>query len=92
MSEYSNDFVETFRMKSPLPEKPWFDCDTTPPMRGRYATRKTPDKFKAEAMTLLRGVSEGQIGIYESAFGGRFYGYAIKYSGDEPFFEEPSKD
>jgi hypothetical protein len=87
---YSNAFIETFRCDTPLPKTPWFDCDTTPPLRSRYATRKTPEKFKAEALRMLAGVTEGQIGIYASYFGG-LYGYAIKYPNSEPYFE-PNTD
>lgn len=72
---------------------PFFDVDTTPAFRGRYATRKTPEFFKQEAVKLLDDhVIEGQIGIYASAFGGDFYGYAIKYAGEPAYFEEPPGD
>ena len=45
---------------------------------------------KAEAMRLADTITEGQIGIYASAFGGVFYGYAIKYANKPAYFEEPT--
>jgi hypothetical protein len=89
---YSNAFIAAFKREVPLPATPWLDCDTTPALRGRYAKRKTPEKFKAEALRLLDDVTEGQIGIYASRFGGDFYGYAIKYAGKPAYFEEPPTD
>ena len=92
MTEYSNAFIETFRCKMPLPDKPWFDCDTTPHIHSRRAKYKTPERYKAEALALLDTVDEGQIGIYASCFGPPFYGYAIKYKGQAAYFEEPKAD
>ncbi len=41
------------------------------------------------AFSLLNRVAsnEGQIGIYRNHLGDGFIGYAIKYAGDEPYFE-----
>lgn len=72
-------------VKSP----PYLDCDTVPPLRGRYASHKNVQRFKSEALRLISEVTEGQIGIYSNARGGTFYGYAIKYPNQKPYFEEP---
>lgn len=72
-----------------LPSPPYLDCDTSPPLRGRYAKRRTPANFRNEALRLIADIDEGQIGIYETSLGGTFYGYAIKYPGKAPYFEEP---
>lgn len=78
-------------MKRPrfLRSPPYLDCDTSPPLRGRYATRVKAESFKAEALRLIAAIDQGQIGIYETVRGGTFYGYAIKYPGQKPYFEEP---
>lgn len=89
---YSNAFIETFRRDAPYKGPPYLDCDTTPSIRSRYAKRKTPALFKAEALALADTVTEGQIGVYDSLFGGTFYGYAIKYPGQAAYFEEATED
>lgn len=63
----------------------YLDCDTTPPLRSG----NTPcgvEMAKKLALTRLKDVKEGQIGIYQSYLGD-FVGYAIKYAGEEPYFE-----
>jgi hypothetical protein len=92
-SQDTPGFVEAFRVEAPLPATPWLDCDTTPAIHSRRAKARRPEAFKAEAMRLLvEHDAEGQIGIYASMFGGPFYGYAIRYKGQAPFFEEPAPD
>ena len=85
---YCNDFIAAFARVLPKPTTPFLDCDTTPALTSRYAKRKTKDAFVREALAMLDHVKEGQIGIYASRFGGTFYGYAIKYPGETPYFEE----
>lgn len=66
----------------------YLDCDTTPPQRSHYV-RGSLERIKAKAQGLVHAATEGQIGIWEHSQGGKFYGYAIHYKGDAPFFEEP---
>ena len=65
----------------------YLDCDTTPIIRGR-TVRGSLEAAKRAALKLIAFANEGQIGIYDNASGGQFYGYAIKYRGERPFFEE----
>ena len=64
--------------------------DVTPPAgptSGKVAHSKTLDGAKREALALLANAEEGQIGIYKDYLGD-FLGYAIKYRGQMPYFEE----
>ena len=71
----------------------YLDCDTTPPLRGRWTdhpdgfTQKRLDAAVRIATKMLADVTEGQIGIYESAAGAGFAGYVIKYPGEAAYFE-----
>ena len=72
----------------------YFDCDTTPPLKSRYLPRAGSfDAIQDAAFKMLRGIDEGQIGVYSDHFGNGFLGYAIKYKGDAPYFETaPAND
>jgi len=65
----------------------YLDCDTTPPIRSRYFPRKRIEPVLQKAFAMLGEVTEGQIGIYANCIGEGFRGYAIKYAGQEPYFE-----
>lgn len=65
----------------------YLDCDTMPPLKGRYINCKRLDVAQRKAFAELSKVSEGQIGIYDNHIGIGFKGYAIKYPGQEPYFE-----
>ena len=66
----------------------YLDCDTTPPLRSKYVAARTVEAAKQVALSGLDKVTEGQIGIYKNALGfGGFFGYAIKYAGQTPYFE-----
>lgn len=59
----------------------------------RYTRSKTLEGAKREAFAMfaIAGLDDagidGQIGIYDHAEGGRFYGYVIKNMGQPAYFE-----
>lgn len=65
----------------------YLDFDTTPPIRSRYLASKKLETAQRFAFNKLGKVAEGQIGIYDNHIGAGFKGYAIKYPGQEPYFE-----
>ena len=64
----------------------YLDTNTMPPIESRYIHAPV-EKAIARAFDLLRKVDEGQIGIYTSAMGDIFKGYAIRRPNSEPYFE-----
>lgn len=66
----------------------YLDCDTTPPLRSRYLACKRLEAAQKVALAKLSEVTEGQIGIYDNHVGAGFKGYAIKYPGQTPYFED----
>jgi hypothetical protein len=64
----------------------YLDTDTTPALRGRFAY-KGLDATISFALGLVGRCTDGQIGIYTSARGDGFKGYAINDGVNAPYFE-----
>ena len=71
----------------------FFDCDTTPPLRSKslHSIKRLTTAVHTAKM-YISDVTEGQIGIYDKYCGSIFYGYVIKYAGQEPYFEAAEDD
>lgn len=56
----------------------------------RYSTTRDGRTAATQAARLfeLAGANSGQIGIYRKGQFGEFFGYVIKYPGEEPYFED----
>ena len=68
----------------------FLDTDTTPAIKSRNAYTGL-DKTISFALGLVGRCTEGQIGIYKTHLGDGFEGYAIKYAGEEPYFEKAAE-